>query len=627
MAAPTRGRGTFQGRRSRLTGAFAAALLAVLVAGPAGLPPGATTAAAASMGPVFYASVTPQRTSPRPLANGSTVRGRVYVFLRLPSTVARVTFTLDGRTLHADPLPPFDLIRGANERAATAARPWITTSTTNGPHAIGASIRYRDGVTVSASVTVKVANPSPPPCGGSLQALIDRAAAGSTLDLPPCTYREAVTIGKPLTLVGHGTVIAGSDIWAGWRASGAVWISSLRVPDLPTNGNCAPSSPRCAWPEQVFVDGRALPEAAPQSTPRPGTFALDPARHVVLGADPAGHVVEVTTRTAWVRVTASDVTLTGLVLRHVADAPQAGGIAVAGASRFTLSDATLSDSHGALLDIVGGTGHRISDVTLIRGGQEGFHLVGVADTQLVDSRISANNTEGFDPAWEAGGGKVVRSSGVTFARDEVDGNTGPGIWFDIDDTGATVTACRVHDNAKEGILFEIGQGAQISANAVWNNGWSGYAWGYGAGILVSSAGGVAVAGNTVAWNARGIVVISQDRGHGRFPWLARDDTVTGNVIAGTDDPADPNARWALAFAQDWAGGMFDPASGNRGSANLFWYAGPEGPTRFGGWNAWNSLAFWNTTPGGGGTSRYLSAAELAPRLAAAGIPGSPPPHG
>ena len=467
---------------------------------------------------------------------------------------------------------------------------------------------------------------SPPPCAGSLQARIDGTPAGGTLDLPACTYREAVTIARPITLRGHGTVIAGSDIWAAWGRSGATWVSTLRVPDLPANGNCAPSSPRCAWPEQVFLDGRPLTQLAAGSTPQAGTFALDAARHVVLGADPAGHVVEVTTRRSWIAVRASDVTLSGLVLRHVADAPQAGGLSVAGASRFTLTDATLSDSHGALLDIAGGTGHRISHVTLTRGGQQGFHLVGVADTELSDSRISANNTEGYDAAWEAGGGKVVRSQGVTFAADEVDHNGGPGIWFDIDDAAAVVTGCRVHDNAKEGILFEIGEGARISANAVWNNGWSGYAWGYGAGILVASAGSVEVAANTVAWNARGIVVLSQSRGHGRFPWLARDDVVHDNVIAGTDDAADPNARWALAFAQDWAGGMFDPASGNRGFANLFWYAGPEGPTRFGGWNAWNSLAFWNTTPGGGGTSRYLSAADLRARLTAAGIPATAPPH-
>ncbi len=39
-------------------------------------------------------------------------------------------------------------------------------------------------------------------CGVSLQAMIDAAASGSTLDLTGCTYTAGATINKPLTLVG-----------------------------------------------------------------------------------------------------------------------------------------------------------------------------------------------------------------------------------------------------------------------------------------------------------------------------------------------------------------------------------------------------------------------------------------
>ena len=48
-----------------------------------------------------------------------------------------------------------------------------------------------------------------PACDRSLQALIDAAPAGSTLTVPACVYREAVTIDKPLQVQAAGAVIDG----------------------------------------------------------------------------------------------------------------------------------------------------------------------------------------------------------------------------------------------------------------------------------------------------------------------------------------------------------------------------------------------------------------------------------
>ncbi len=48
-------------------------------------------------------------------------------------------------------------------------------------------------------------------CPGSLQALVDAAPAGSTLIVPPCVYRETVTVSKPLTIEGAGATIDGRD--------------------------------------------------------------------------------------------------------------------------------------------------------------------------------------------------------------------------------------------------------------------------------------------------------------------------------------------------------------------------------------------------------------------------------
>jgi hypothetical protein len=52
-----------------------------------------------------------------------------------------------------------------------------------------------------ANVSWALSAPPPPPdCSSSLQTLINNAAAGSTLALGNCTYRESVTVNKPLNV-------------------------------------------------------------------------------------------------------------------------------------------------------------------------------------------------------------------------------------------------------------------------------------------------------------------------------------------------------------------------------------------------------------------------------------------
>jgi len=62
-------------------------------------------------------------------------------------------------------------------------------------------------------------------CSQSLQSRVDQAAPGATLDVPPCTYRETVMIGKAITLDGHGKAsIDGENIRDRW-----MWIGTSNV--------------------------------------------------------------------------------------------------------------------------------------------------------------------------------------------------------------------------------------------------------------------------------------------------------------------------------------------------------------------------------------------------------------
>lgn len=457
-------------------------------------------------------------------------------------------------------------------------------------------------------------------CTTRLQQLVQAAAPGSTLDVPACIYRETVVVDRPLTLRGHpGTEVRGSDIWTAWKAQGGYWEQGP-VPDLQSSGQCRPGTERCHWPEQVFVDGAPLVQVG--RDPDPGQFAVDAERRVILGVDPRGHLVEVTTRTRWVVVKADGVTIEGFTFRHAANPAQQGAIGNDGYDRLVVRSSELSDAHGALISFQGGSGHALLGSDLTRGGQLGVHLggSGADDVTISGNRIHGNNTEDYDPGWEAGGLKASGGRRLTIVGNEVYDNAGPGIWCDIGCSDVDISANRVYRNEHAGISYEISSGGRITDNQIWENGHGRPDWVGGGGIVCNVCRATEIAGNVLAWNADGIGVQSQARD--RPEWKVVDVWVHDNVIAATDADGD-NQRFALGWVQDFAGPLLDPASNNRGSGNSYWYATPEGRSiRFEWGTPLRDLSAFNATPGEEG-GRYLTAAEKDAILSGANMPLMP----
>jgi len=467
----------------------------------------------------------------------------------------------------------------------------------------------------SAAATAAASEPAP----GTLQALVDAASPGAVVVVPAGVYREEVVVGKSLTLRGDGAEIRGSDVWTEWRSDGSRWRSELAVPPLRGGGVCR--EPRCAWPEQVFLDGTPLGQVA--SNPGPGQFSIDADRRIVVADDPDGRQVEVTVRQRWLTIQAPDVTIEGFTMRQVASPPQHGGLqALPGADRLTVRSVRLSDSHGALISFQGVAGASLISSELDRGGQLGVHAGGDGTTDLTieDTRIEHGNTEGFDPAWEAGGLKAALAINLRLIDNEVGDNDGPGLWCDIDCRDLVASGNRIHGNSGPGIMFEISDGASIEDNVVWENGWGHPTWGWGAGILVSSSTAATVRDNLLAWNADGISVISQRRNRPAGDDV-RDTSVTGNTVI-----SDPAAGYFLAWLQDWPGPLFAGGSANTGADNRFWPAGAE---RSGCHFEWSGcidhVAAFERTPGGSG-SVYLSDDDAVAALEAAGVPAEPIAH-
>jgi Right handed beta helix region len=452
----------------------------------------------------------------------------------------------------------------------------------------------------------------PPPlaCQSSLQAVVDAAPAGAVIAAPPCLARETLTISRPITLDGGGQAeIRGSDVWTDWTSNGPMWVSVHSVPQLRTSGHLECVSERCQWPEQVFIDSRALEQVGDGRRPNPGQFSLDAGRRVVLADDPTGRTVEVTVRARWIGVFADGVTIEGFTMRHAASPAQHGAVGNQDRSGFILQDNILTDTHGAVVSVGGGRDTKILRNDITRGGQEGINGYKNTSTLIQANRVYANNTEGFKPEWEAGGIKLVAFVDAVLDGNEVFGNHGPGLWCDIDCRSITYSNNRVHGNSGPGIFFEISVGADIFQNTIWGTSTS--TW---PGILVSSSAQAAVHDNVIAWHPVGIQVLSVDRA----------DRPRSGAVANTVDRNTILLGQPGALAIDWAnygsGRLFDAGAGNTGEANQYWFPGDEdNHPRFSWQGKRTRLADFNTTPGGR-DGRYLSTTERDRALAANAIP-------
>ena len=63
-----------------------------------------------------------------------------------------------------------------------------------------------------------------------------------------------------------------------------------------------------------------------------------------------------------------------------------------------------------------------------------------------DSKSINNNTDGHSPQSEGGGGKWARVNNVFITGFETANNTGPGLWFDINNTNIVLTNSTAHGN-------------------------------------------------------------------------------------------------------------------------------------------------------------------------------------
>jgi parallel beta-helix repeat protein len=417
---------------------------------------------------------------------------------------------------------------------------------------------------------------------GTITAAIAAATTGQSVYVRAGTYREAVTVGKAITIQGAtGATLKGSDILPGWAEttySGsprwyAAWTPKGRTPDTIDGWTTMLAEKAgTGWAESVFVDGTEWPAVATNAECVGDVFWIDATLNlVVLGADPAARTVEVSAEAFVLKLTAA-ATIRGLTVRHCANVAQGGAMVQAG-NGCTLDGNDFGYASACVLD-VSSTGATITNNLVHHGGQLG--VTGKAFTlAFTGNEVYENNTRGYDPAWEAGGSKFHQGGAADLATAPYQGNSitsntfrnnyGPGLWVDVYGNGYTITGNRCYSNGWQGINFELSKGAVITGNVCYQNGHGITGsphgrtepplWALGANIYVLASDDVNVHHNVCAWGADGITVWQDGRETPMETVSVDDNTIIQHAAAGD--------AYALAYLESGGGAIAVTVEGSR----------------------------------------------------------------
>lgn len=375
------------------------------------------------------------------------------------------------------------------------------------------------------------------PVSTALQAAVNRHPKGTRFCITRGIHRlpTFVVPKDGDTFAGEpGAILSGARILRSFEHRDGHWIADAPLQKNPAAvGRCAPpGGNKCMFANDVFIDDHPLKRVLQLDAVASGRFYDDEATHtIVIGTNPAGHRVEeaVATRAfkGW-RTGVDNVTIVGLVIEKFAS--EAGIGAINGRPSWQAIGNVVRLNHGGGIQDAGVIRNNI----IRQNGQVGVLGSYESGQVVAGNDIGFNNYAGFDPGWEAGGAKWVRSAKLVVRRNRVHDNNGPGLWTDGSSLEVLYDRNVVVRNSGAGILHEISYAAVLKQNVIRGNGFAGAGWLDGAGIVVSSSSHVEITHNTVANNHNGIGIIESAREQsveGMPAHEAQDILVHANSIA------------------------------------------------------------------------------------------------
>lgn len=386
----------------------------------------------------------------------------------------------------------------------------------------------------------------------------------------------------------------GAETVTGWTQSGNVWVKSgwtkffdssptfvQGAPDGTAVGYVwlNPEYPLAAHPDQIWVNDIALTQVGSRAEVKQGTFFVDRAnKQLVLGTNPSGNRVDVSTLQKALSIRSQDGAVRGIgVKRYATSMPQKGTV-TADFPGVTLENVMIVDNattgfHTWSKNVT------LKNVTARDNGYMGYSVHnadGFTATNILSQR---NNSQHFNRTPGSGALKVTKTKNVVVSHSAFIDNWGQGVWFDDTVSNITFTDNDVVGNEGNGLVLEISEGATVANNLIANSGI--------AGIFVTNTGNVAIWNNTLVGNGKRNINIAEDARRGptsAVPWITKNVSFVNNVVAG-EKGAD-----CVMCVESWSkelrgAGMLTQSEGNlyQQTASPRWFAlwanASSGPTR------------------------------------------------
>jgi hypothetical protein len=461
--------------------------------------------------------------------DGSTVKGKIYVFVSNSKTLDKVDFYLDSSSRTKPPVrtdtdPPFDFAGTADDGTAV---PYDTTKLADGSHTISVVLTWLNGTTSRRGGNFTVANEGVAPTANPSPTTT--TASNTVSPAAPTTTAPATTTATPTTTTATPTTTPPA---APTPTTQTPTAKPSQSSTAPTPGATTPASPAasCLSGGGVAIgvgdDAQSVVNAHGAGTTyivKAGThlrnFSVQPKSGDRFCGEQGAVLDGGRSLVSAFSGGATNVTLDSMTVREydpgwqgaaIQPQPRASGWVVRNVSALHNGWAGLLVADG--MKILGGHYNDNDQLGIGGNAATGILLDGLdGDAETMDGpELARNHTLHAACEWEAGGMKWDVGQ-VTVRNAYVHDNDCRGLWADINAHGALIEHNLIENNFREGVFYEISQDAVIRYNNVNGNGHAANGWYWDAGILVNASFNVEVYGNRLAGNYNGITGVQQDR--------------------------------------------------------------------------------------------------------------------
>ncbi len=382
--------------------------------------------------------------------------------------------------------------------------------------------------------------------------------------IAPGAYRESPSIQAKTNLTDtpmrfearqYGTVmIAGSDVWAGWKKQGTTntythtWPYKWGLTPYPQGweGNVV-LQPIVRRREMIFINGQSLTQVLSTQELQAGTFFVSEPASTVSIVPPSGVAVETATVEVAVRPGlffvegAQNLTIQGLTFMHGNSPVGETAVIFNNCSNVLVEDCGFLWNNWSGMTFQSG-GSKISrSVTARRNlanynGAIGLEASHVNDLLYEDNETSYNNWRGALGgllSWSNGGVKHLFIHGGVYRRHRAVGNRAPGCWFDTDCADIEVDQAFCSRN-HIGMFLEASEGPMSVTNSTIANSTSDNIFSEG-GDHITLQGNIIYGGATAQIHVlTGVRPVDNWETKEHYDLVSERWTLRQNIIVGTD---------------------------------------------------------------------------------------------